>query len=299
MEPEATGGGRPGGGPRDAASDVHALIRDLLPVLAPSAWLDAATSEMVLTIGHSQARASTATVLERCADQPRTRWPSLVDEWVREVGDRASRAVGEMELFGDVRELLRLRIVPKLTPGDREGLVVVPAGDHFDAVVVIDHPRYGGPLTRDRAGLLGLRRLGFVMTNTHDRELADVEVRDQPLLPGRDVRVVTKPGSRYVSALLSEVHQFLPSPNEHGALVGAPSHSTLLIYPITSRAVEEVLPVFADVVAEMHAAADDPCASGVYWSHGERRLTPVLQSPDGPANAEFNDLLKILPDAED
>lgn len=298
MDPEMTGGGRPGA-PRDAASDVHALIRDLLPVLAPSAWLDAATSEMVLTIGHSQARASTATVLERCVDQPRTRWPSLVDEWVREVGDRAFRAVGEMELFGDVRELLRLRIVPKLAPRDREGLVVVPAGDHFDAVVVIDHPRYGGPLTRDRAGLLGLRRLGYVMTNTHDRELADIEIHDQPLLPGRDVRVVTKPGSRYVSALLSEVHQFLPSPNEHGALVGVPSHSTLLIYPIATRAVEEVLPVFAEVVAEMHAAADDPCAPGVYWSHGERRLTPVIQTPGGPVNTEFTELLQALPETED
>ncbi|MQY06646.1 hypothetical protein [Actinomadura macrotermitis] len=280
--------------PLDVAGDVHALVRDLLPVLAPTAWFDGGTSEVVLPVGRSEARASTWTVLERCARAEPAEWPGLVAEWVREVGDRAFLAVGEMELFGDVRELLRLRIVPKLAPRDREGLVVVPAGDHFDAMVMIEHPRYGGPLTRARAGLLGLRKLGYVMTNTHDRELADVQVRDQPLLPGRDVRVVTKPGSRYVSALLSEVDQFLPVPNEHGALVGVPCHSTLLLYPITSADVRTVLPVFAEVVAEMHAGAEDPCARGVYWSHGERRLTPL--SPDAAARptGEFASLLRRL-----
>ncbi len=134
------------------------------------------------------------------------------------------------------------------------------------------------------------------MTNTHDRELADVSVHDQPLLPGRDVRVVTKPGSRYVSALLSEVDQFLPWPNEHGALVGVPCHSTLLLYPITSTAVREVLPVFADVVREMHHGADDPCAPGVYWSHGERRLTPLAADAPTEGTGEFATLLRHLPD---
>jgi hypothetical protein len=282
--------------PLDAAADVHALIRDLLPVVAPSAWFDPGTSEVVLPVGRSEARASTWTVLERCARASVPSWPRLVDEWVREVQHRAFLAVGEMELFGDVRELLRLRIVPKLAPRDREGLVVVPAGDHFDAMVMIEHPRYGGPLTKARAGLLGLRKLGYVMTNTHDRELADVSVRDQPLLPGRDVRVVTKPGSRYVSALLSEVEQFLPGPNRYGALVGVPCHSTLLLYPITSAAVLDVLPVFADVAREMHADAEDPCAPGVYWSHGERRLTPLPDSPGAESPKEFADLLLRLPE---
>jgi hypothetical protein len=122
-----------------------------------------------------------------------------------------------------------------------------------------------------------------------------VSVHDQPLLPGRNVRVVAKPGSRYVSALLSEVDQFLPVPNEHGALVGVPCHSTLLLYPITSTAVREVLPVFADVVREMHAAADDPCAPGVYWSHGERRLTPLPADAPHEGTGEFATLLRRLP----
>src|SRR5688500_4491367 len=95
--------------PLDVAADVHALIRDLLPVVTPSAWFDSGTSEVVLPVGRSEARASTWTVLERCAREPRPSWPRLVDEWVREVDHRAFLAVGEMELFGDVRELLRLR----------------------------------------------------------------------------------------------------------------------------------------------------------------------------------------------
>ncbi|MBW8486660.1 hypothetical protein [Actinomadura parmotrematis] len=283
--------------PLDVAGDVHALVRGLIPVLSPEAWFDGGTSELVLPVGRSEARASTWTVLERCARVDPVAWPGVVEGWVREVADRAVLAVGEMELFGDVRELLRLRIVPKLAPRDREGLVVVPAGDHFDAMVMIEHPRYGGPLTRARAGLLGLRKLGYVMTNTHDRELADVQVHDQPLLPGRDVRVVTKPGSRYVSALLSEVDQFLPAgTGEHGALVGVPCHSTLLLYPITGRGVREVLPVFAEVVAEMHEAAEDPCARGVYWSHGARRLTPLAPDAAGRRTGEFASLLRRLPE---
>ncbi|MBX6767651.1 MAG: hypothetical protein IRY90_10955 [Actinomadura rubrobrunea] len=281
--------------PLDAAADAHALLRDLLPVLAPTAWFDGGTSEVVVPIGRSEARASTWTLLERCARAPRPAWPRLVDEWVREARDRAFLAIGEMELFGDLRELLRLRIVPKLDPRDREGLVVVPAGDHFDAMVMIEHPRYGGPLTKARAGLLGLRRLGYVVTNTHDRELADVVAREQPLLFGENVRVVTKPGSRYVSALLGEIELFLPERNPYGALVGVPSHSTLLLYPIRSAAVRRVLPVFADVVREMHEDADDPCAPGVYWSHGERRLTPLSPSAGPDGTDEFASLLRRLP----
>jgi len=161
---------------------------------------------------------------------------------------------------------------------------------------MIEHPRYGGPLTKARAGLLGLRRLGYVVTNTHDRELADVVAREQPLLVGENVRVVTKPGSRYVSALLGEIEQFLPRHNPYGALVGVPSHSTLLLYPIRSTSVRRVLPVFADVVREMHDDADDPCAPGVYWSHGERRLTPLRPPADLEGGTEFAAMLRRLPE---
>ena len=58
--------------PLDAAADVHALIRDVLPALAPSAWFDSGTSEVVLPLGRSEARASSWTVLERCAREPRS-----------------------------------------------------------------------------------------------------------------------------------------------------------------------------------------------------------------------------------
>ena len=75
--------------PLDAAADVHALIRDVLPALAPSAWFDPGTSEVVLPVGRSEARASSWTVLERCAREPRSvarfaarkRWSATITSW--------------------------------------------------------------------------------------------------------------------------------------------------------------------------------------------------------------------------
>ncbi|SEF43975.1 hypothetical protein SAMN04489712_10126 [Thermomonospora echinospora] len=270
----------------EVSADVHALIEDLLPVVNPSARFEAELARVVLPVGRFEPAASTWTILERCARAEPPRWPGLVEEWLREVTDRAVLAIADIELLGDVRELLRLRIVPRLTEEQRSGLVVLPAGEHFDALVVIDHPEFGGPLTEARARLLGLRGLGrFVIPNTYERELADVQVRDQPITPGEMVRVVTKPGCRYVSALYTEVERFLPDVGEAGALLAMPVHSTILLYPVTSAAVNTVLPALAQVAAEMYAADADPCAPGVYWwrrGHPLTGLDPAAPVPVAP-----------------
>ncbi|QXJ24192.1 hypothetical protein AGRA3207_005466 [Actinomadura graeca] len=263
----------------EVSADVHALIEDLLPVINPAARFEAPLARVVLPVGRFEPSATTWTVLERCARAERTAWPRLVEDWLREVGDLAAMAIAEIELLGDVRKLLRLRIVPKLTEAEREGLLVTSAGDHFDAMVVIEHPEYGGPLTRARASLLGLRRLGDIaVPNTYEGELADVGVHDQPLTASESVRVVSKPGCRYVSSLITEVDRFIPDAGKPGALLAVPSHSTLLLYPIVSAGMGDVLDVFSQVVREMHANADDPSSPEVFWwrrGRALRRLDPA------------------------
>ncbi|WP_433325718.1 hypothetical protein [Spirillospora sp. CA-294931] len=251
---------------------VNDLIEELLPRVNPDARFDRDLAEVQIAVGGFVPRAGTWGILERCAREPRESWPSLVEDWLRDLSDSLALAITELDLMGDVRELcesfqdlLRVRVVPKLTEAEREGMVVIAVGRYFDAVVVIDLPHRPKPLSRDLAALMGMnRRLGSAVTNTHDR-LADVRLHEMPLTMTESVRVVSQPGSRYVSALLTEVHRFLPDAGGAGALLALPSHSTMLLYPIGSAPVSEVLPVFFQVARDMHAASDDSCTPKAYW----------------------------------
>ena len=256
----------------EVSGRVHALIEDLLPAVFPGAAFDAPTARVVFPVGRYARGVSTWLALERCARAPAEHWPRLVEDWIREAGDLVVLSIADIELLGDVRDLLRMRIVPKLSAAEREPLMAVGAGPFFDGVVVIDHPEYGGPLTRARARLLGLRRLGRVVPRTHE-EVADADVRDQPLTLRAPVRVVTKPGSRYVPVLLTEIARFVPEAGPAGALFSVPTHSTMLLHALGPSggsvgrdvAGHDVLPAFAQVTEEMHAASDDPCAPTTFW----------------------------------
>jgi hypothetical protein len=276
-----------------APADVHALIQDLLPVLVPGARFDADAGEVVLPVGRAEPRAVTRTIVGRCAEAPRHRWPRLVEEWLRDMSEQATIAVGEIELLGDVRELLRLRIVPKTSPATREAFVVTDFGPFFDAMVVIDHAEYGGPLSQERASRLELSRLGdLAIGNTERTEMAGFTVSERPLTLTESVRLVTKPGSRYVSVALTDLARYLPRRCPYGALVGVPDHNKVLLYPVTSTAVLDVLPVFADVVADLYEGGGDPCARGVFWwVEGHLLAVPDPRTPP----PELGHLIARLP----
>jgi hypothetical protein len=251
---------------KDVAADVHVLIQDLLPVVLPDARFDTATAEVILPVGWAEPHAVTTAIVGRCARAPRYTWPRLIDDWLRDVSDQATIAIGEIELLGDVPTLLRLRIVPKLSKRAREVFVMTPFGPFFDAVVMIDHPRYGGALTRDRAARLQLTSLGtHAIDNTEQHELAGLTVSARPLTATESVLVVTKPGCRYVSAALTDLARYLPQECSYGALVGVPDHNRVLLYPVASTTVFEVLPLFADIVAEMHGDGVDRCSRDAFW----------------------------------
>ncbi|WP_242903156.1 hypothetical protein [Actinomadura terrae] len=271
----------------EVSADVHALIQDLLPVINPSARFQPELAQVVLPVGRFEPSATTWTILERCARADRVAWPRLVEEWLVHVSDRAALAIGDIELLGDVRKRLRIRMVPKLTESERQGLATVSAGRHFDAVIMIDHPEYGGPLTLARASLLGLTDLGeLAVPNTYQVELADVDVHDQPLTLTESIRVIHKPGSRYVSALMAELRHFLPDVGKAGALVAVPTHSTILAYPIVSAAMGEVFGPFRELTKEMYAASDDPTSPDVFWWRHDQPL--VKLDPEAGAPPELD-----------
>ena len=281
------------GDPADVAADIHALIQDLLPVLVPDARFDADLAEVVLPVGQAEPRAVTTTIVGRCTRFPQHEWPGLVEEWLRTISDQATLAIGEIELLGNVNRLLRLRIVPKTSERTREGFVVTAFGPFFDAMVVIEHPRYGGPLTKERAARLYLSRLGTrAIDNTQKYELVGVTVTERPLTMTESVRLVTKPGSRYVSVALTDLTGYLPRWCPFGALVGVPDHNKVLLYPVTSTAVFDVLPVFADVVAEMHDDGADRCSREIFWWF-DGHLLPVRERGTPPA--ELRKVVSRLP----
>jgi hypothetical protein len=250
----------------DVAANVHALIQDLLPILLPGARFDSAAAEIVLPVGRAEPRAVTTRIVGRCARSPQHEWPHLVETWLRTVGDQAVLTIGEIELLGDVRELLRLRIIPRVSAPTRDAFVVTEFGPFFDAMVVIDHPKYGGPLSKARAGRLHLTRIGSrAIDNTQERELVGLTTTERPLTLSESVLLVTKPGSRYVSVALTDLGAYLPRRCPYGVLVGVPDHNKMLLYPVTSTAAFDVLPVLADVVAEMHDDSDDRCSREIFW----------------------------------
>ncbi|WP_052809286.1 hypothetical protein [Streptomonospora alba] len=274
----------------EIAGDVHALVEGLLPVSLPDASFDRATSSVVIGFGWTELSASTWVLLERCAAAQRSEWPGVVDAWLRETADRAAMAIAEIELLGDVRELLRIRLVPTMPESRRRELVWTSAGDHFDALVVVEHPQYGAPLTRHRAGLLQLRRLGYALRQTRERELADVVDYTRPLAAGGEVRVITKPGSRYVTVLLSELEELTAEEENAPALVAAPSYDTLLVYPLASREALKALPAFAAEAAALHRKAQEPCSEHVYlWRDGELE---VLDARPRKARARLKAVLR-------
>jgi hypothetical protein len=284
------------GEPAHVAADVHALIQDLLPVLVPGARFDADAAEVILPVGRSEPHAVTRTIVGRCAAAQRHQWPRLVEEWLRDMSEQAAIAIGEIELLGDVRKLLRLRIVPKTSEATREAFVVTDFGPFFDAMVVIDHPEYGGPLTQERASRLELSRLGdLAIGNTERTEMVGLTVSERPLTLTESVRLVTKPGSRYVSVALTDLARYLPRRCPYGALVGVPDHNKVLLYPVASTAALDVLPVFADVVAEMHDTGSDPCSRGVFWWVEGHLL--AVPDPSAPP-PELGHLIARLPRAD-
>lgn len=287
------------------ATDVHALVADLLPVLVPDAELRADPSVVVLRLGAARARVSTSELVDRCAQLPQHRWPSTVERWLRQVGAEARVAVIESRAGGDPRDRLRVVLRHRDEVDDSDAalaLVTVPFGRYFCVHVVLDDGEQARPLTKMRAGLLGLRDVGErAVRNTLDLELPSLAVRVQQLTLREHATVVTLPGSPYVSAALLDIRRFLPGSCPYGAFVGAPRASMLILHPIRSDAALRFVPDFAEIVHEMHDSAPDACSHRTYWWADDALLEVEVRPGDGPPETRvvippsFADLARRLP----
>ena len=278
MEPVDRGGGRARAHPRGAAR------------LAPSAWFGLRHRRGGPARGPFEARASSWTVLERCA---RVRARRGRASWTSGCARSATAflAVGEMHAVRRRPGAAAAADRAQAPPRDREGLVVVPAGDHFDAMVVDRHPRSGGPLARPRPAA------GAAQARLRDDEHAATG-RSPPIIavPSRRCcpRAATSTSWRRAPGpgpgAAREVDQFLPLPNERRRPGRRPCTARCCTDGLVGGGRARCLPVFADVVREMHADADNPAraaSSGAAGSPAGALPTDPRRVPSSTLVAAF------------
>ena len=249
-------------------AEVLALLRDLLPVLVPSATLDQDAEEVLLPVSGDRARISTRSLVDECAGKPQQMWPQLVETWLREVSQRAAALAGEQAGMDTSR--LRLQAVPR---GDTlPGGVSVGFGSQFDLLVVEDQDGWARRLQQvdlDAVGITADDAARVALDQTISQVLAGLDVRDHALPEGVSaVRMASADGVPYVSAGITSIAQLAGAELPSGALVGVPRHSALLMVRVESRRTLDDLVVFSRLVGSMFDAATDRCARGVYWFLG-------------------------------
>lgn len=247
------------------SGDVHALVQDLLPVLVPAASFDP-SGEVSVDLGGERLRFSTRSLVDWCREHPHTQWPQAVDQWLRQMQQQAVTSPTPRTLEG-LESQLRARMVPRMEPELAAAVVHRSFTEELDLCLTVDYPdlmmRVTTAMLRDGDDQAGL--LAHAITNTVTHELTGLDDRMYEVSPLDRVRLLAADDNSYVATGLMLVHQLEPAPLPHGALVAAPSGSTLLIYRVeTNRAVGFSVG-FAQMVTSLFRDAPDPLSTAVYW----------------------------------
>lgn len=247
---------------------IYAVLGNLLPSLAPGAALAGDSAEVVLPVDGGRARVSTESLLVASKGEPRSRWPHLVEEWLRDVMQQVSSGATNATPVDPTR--LRLQAVPR-GASEPAGLSVA-FGSSFDLLVVEDRDGSIRRLQQTGLNALGLSleaAASAALDATISEVLIGLDVQDHPLPGGGSVRMASADGVPYVSAGITSIKQLAGQDLPHGAFVGVPQHSALLLFPVKTAASLDVVPVLDQLVRSMYDASADPCTAGIYWFVGD------------------------------
>lgn len=257
-------------GNEETAAQVRALVRDLLPVLAPHAMLDADSGDLVLPVDGAHADIGLETITATCAKAPRHTWPGLVQEWLERKTAQVADTVAERRRLGDVEGMLRVQLVPRLPAAVRRERVCLPYGDLLDAVVWLHRPG-GGLLSPAQLDRLAITDLGdHAVTNTVQRELPSLTVTEEPLGGRHTAYAVGEAGNPFATSVLLDPERFLPGSAPASMLVGLPRYSRVLLYPVEAGSLDEAARALAEQVRREHASAPDPCTAQLLWWSQQR-----------------------------
>jgi hypothetical protein len=241
------------------ATDIRALVADLLPVLAPHAMLDTDSGRLVLPVGDAHADISLDAITAACAAVPQASWPGRVEAWLAAKAAQVTAALAERDRLGPLEERLRVQVTPRLPEAERRQLMCTPYGDLLDIVIMLDGR---GRLSRERADQLVIHDPGsHALANTLRDELPSFTVTDDD----HQVRSISKPGSPYVTSALPALERFLPGPCPYGVLVALPRYSEVLLCPVRPGGVDEAARALLERARIGFCTADDPCDDRLFW----------------------------------
>lgn len=248
------------------SDDVHALVQDLLPVLVPTASFDPSGEVSVALTGDERLRFSTRSLVDWCREHPHTQWPQAVDQWLRQMQQQAVTAPTPRTLDG-LEPQLRARMVPRMGPELAATVVHRSFTEELDLCLTVDYPdlmmRVTTAMLRDGEDPAGL--LAQAISNTVTHELTGLDDQTYEVSPLDRVRLLAADDNSYVATGLMIVHHLEPTALPYGALVGAPSGSTLLIYRVETDRAVGFSAVFAQLATSLFREAPDPLSTAVYW----------------------------------
>lgn len=246
--------------------DVHALVQDLLPVLVPAAAFDPSGEVSVDLGGEQRLRFSTRSLVDWCRDHPHPQWPQAVDQWLRKMQQQAVTSPTPRTLEG-LQSQLRARMVPRMEPELAAAVVHRSFTEELDLCLTVDYPalmmRVTTAMLSDRDDQAAL--FAQAITNTVTHELTGLDDRMYEVSSLDRVRLLAADDNSYVATGLMIVHHLEPAPLPFGALVAAPSGSTLLIYRVDTDRAVGFSAVFAQMATSLFRDAPDPLSTAVYW----------------------------------
>jgi hypothetical protein len=208
----------------------------------------------------------------RAAD--RAAWPEVIADFLHALATTTQDAVEPSDLNA-VAERILVRIGPPFSAELQRAVWSRPLGDSgLIAHLVLDHAETMSYVTGDMvasSGKPGEDWLAWALENLRKRTPADCfEVVDEDsglLLCGA--------GDAYDAARSLILDILLPESKPHGTFLAVPNRDTLLVLPVTARAISQVhlLKVLAD---KHHPKAPYPISTGVFWVRGgEWRTLPI------------------------
>jgi hypothetical protein len=274
------------------SGDLAALVTSEAARAIPGCEVDFGTGDIVVTMPNAEARVALDSLLTQLQYANPGTAPELVRRWFDEVASSLSAAAGADGSAQRPRmpdpAALRLQVVPR-TSAIPPGAARQPVPHEFEAVVLaVEGPGRLGVFGTQEAGQIGgvAEAVEMALRETVGAELADVAVTDHELA-GQPIRMISKPGSPFVTAALMSLTSFLITNVPDGAFVIAPTYDTIVFHEVHSRASIDLIADLAAMAADLAGASRAPCSPDVYWWYGQQFNRIGITYADGEPQLDF------------
>ncbi len=201
-----------------------------------------------------------------------------MESWLRAI----DRQLAEAEVGIESVDQLRLQALPR---GQADSGMTTSFNSAFDLRLLADQPGSSRLVRRselERLGISAEEAVRIALDQTISNVLTRLDVQTQELPGGSVVRVASADSEPYVSAGITSLSQLAGSDLPHGALVGVPRHSMLMIQPMLGRRDLSTVAILEGFVGSMFDGAADACSRQLFWFvDGDAFPLGTESGPDG------------------